>query len=308
MKNHISNLKYKQSVINYASRFGVTNAANKFSVSRSFIYKWRNRYDGSLDSLKELSRRPHHSPNESLNEEYTLIYNHVKRNPNLSLVDLWVKLRRKGYSRNITTLYRILKRKGLITVPPKDPYIPKEYEAMSYPGERVQIDVKHVPSISLTSSLSSSKYYQYTCIDEYSRYRYLEIFDDKSTYSSYRFILNCMKYMPFEIECVQTDNGLEFTNRLLTNNDKLTLFEEELLKRNIRHKLIKPYTPRHNGKVERSHRKDNIKFYGVNKFITLKEMRDKLRKWNNTYNNFPMRPLGWLSPIDYLNQYYSTQD
>ncbi len=66
--------------------------------------------------------------------------------------------------------------------------------------------------------------------------------------------------MPFKIECVQTDNGLEFTNRLLTNNDKLTLFEEELLKSNIRHNLIKPYTPRLSGKDERSHRKDNIKY------------------------------------------------
>ncbi|MFV0498791.1 MAG: hypothetical protein ACK5NF_02000, partial [Bacilli bacterium] len=121
MKNHISNLKYKQSVINYSSRFG---------VSCSFIYKWINRYDGSIDSLKELSRRPHLSPNESSNKEYTLIYNHVKLNPNLSLVDLLVKL----------------KRKGIITS------TPKEYETMSYPSERVQVDVKHLPSISLTSS------------------------------------------------------------------------------------------------------------------------------------------------------------
>ncbi len=179
---------------------------------------------------------------------------------------------------------------------------------MSYPGERVQIDVKHVPSSSLITSLQVHKYYQYTCIDEFSRYRYLEIFDDKSSYSSARFISNCIKNMPFDIKCVQTDNGLEFTNRLITNNDKLTLFETLLVNMNIRHKLIKPYTPRHNGKVERSHRKDNVKFYGVNTFITEKELRGKLRKWNNTYNNFPRRPLGWLSPIEFLNQYYSTQD
>ncbi|MFV0498942.1 MAG: hypothetical protein ACK5NF_02785, partial [Bacilli bacterium] len=82
---------------------------------------------------------------ESSNKEYTLIYNHVKLNPNLSLVDLLVKL----------------KRKGIITS------TPKEYETMSYPSERVQVDVKHLPSISLTSSLSSAKYYQYTCINQY---------------------------------------------------------------------------------------------------------------------------------------------
>ena len=40
-----------------------------------------------------------------------------------------------------------------------------------------------------------------------------------------------------------------------------TMFENQLKKHGIEHKLIRPYTPRHNGKVERSHRKDNEYFY-----------------------------------------------
>lgn len=155
MKNHTSNPKYKQSVINYASSFGVTNTSYKFNFSSSFIYKWRNMYDGSLVSLKELLRRPHNSPNESSNEEYKLIYNLIKRNPYISLVNLWVKPRCKGYTHNIITLYRILKRRDIIATAHKNPYISKEYKAMSYPDERVQINVKHVLSISLTCS----KYY-----------------------------------------------------------------------------------------------------------------------------------------------------
>jgi len=307
MKNTTSNLLYKQSVINYASRFGVTKCSIKHGVSKSFIYKWRNRYDGTLDSLKEQSRRPHNSPNESTSDEYTLIENHIRRNPNISLVDLWVTLRRKGYTRNIATLYRILVRRNITTYTPKDPYIPKVYEAMTYPGERVQIDVKTVPTFCLKGKLSDKKYYQYTCTFSYSRYRYLEIFDDKSTYSSDKFIQNCIKKMPFEIKCVQTDNGLEFTNRLIIDTDKPSLFEKRLKELGIRHKLIKPYTPRHNGKVERSHRKDNIKFYGRNVFLTVEEMKLKLRNWNREYNNFPMKPLKWLSPIEYLNQHNTHQ-
>lgn len=304
MKNSVSNLMYKQSVINYASKYGISKAAFKFNVSRSFIYKWKKRYDGTLNSLNELSRRPHYSPNESSKDEYKMIANHVKRNPNVSLVDLWVTLRRKGYKRNITTLYRSLIRLDLRLSPPRDPkFKTKVFEAMTYPGERVQIDVKTVPRECLMGELKGSKYYQYTCLDEYSRYRYLEMFDDKSTYSSKKFILNCIKKLPFKIKCVQTDNGTEFTNRLITDNNTLTLFEQILKDQDIRHKLIKPYTPRHNGKVERSHRKDNIKFYGKHIFLSLDEMKTKHRKWNLEYNNFPMRPLDWLSPIDILKQY-----
>jgi len=51
---------------------------------------------------------------------------------------------------------------------------------------------------------------------------------------------------------------MEFTNRLSSSNSKKkTLFEVTLQKLGIKHKLIRPFTPRHNGKVERSHRKDN---------------------------------------------------
>jgi len=62
-----------------------------------------------------------------------------------------------------------------------------------------------------------------------------------------------LKFFKFKVECVQTDNGAEFTNRFTTEKDKPTLFEKELSAHGIKHKLIKPYTPRHNGKVERSH-------------------------------------------------------
>ena len=62
------------------------------------------------------------------------------------LVVFWDKLRQRGYSRSITGLYRILRKMGQMVVKPPNPkYIPKPYEKMLYPGQRVQIDVKVVP-------------------------------------------------------------------------------------------------------------------------------------------------------------------
>ena len=116
---------------------------------------------------------------------------------------------------------------------------------MTFPGERVQIDVKMVPSECLVGELQNNEehYYQYTCIDEFSRFRYLEIFREKSTYSSKCFILNCVKKLPFKIKCVQTDNGVEFTNKLIHPDAKPTLFEKTLMELGIEYKRIKPYTP-----------------------------------------------------------------
>ena len=111
------------------------------------------------------------------------------------------------------------------------------------------------------------------------------------------FLEHLLKAFPFPIECVQTDNGPEFTNRFTTYRDKPTLFQVHLQDHGIRHKLIKPYTPRHNGKVERSHRKDNERFYATHTFYSFEDFSRQLKIYNcRDYNNFPMRPLGGKTP------------
>ena len=187
---------------------------------------------------------------------------------------------------------------------PNPKYKPKPYEQMQYPGQRVQIDVKFVPDSCLVSDSKGEKFYQYTAIDEYSRFRYLEAFDEHSTYSSTVFLEHLIKAFPFPIECVQTDNGQEFTKRLAqTGNSTPTLFEARLEQCGIKYKLIKPYTPRHNGKVERSHRKDNEYFYASHKFYSFDDLKKQLAVHCRKYNNFPMRPLNWHSPAEYVKAF-----
>lgn len=83
-------------------------------------------------------------------------------------------------------------------------------------------------------------------------------FKEQSTYSSVQFLNTLIKVFPFKIECVQTDNGSEFIKSFdERKNGRFSLFEARLKELRITHKLIRPFTPRHNGKVERSHRKDN---------------------------------------------------
>ena len=71
----------------------------------------------------------------------------------------------------------------------------------------------------------------------------------------------------------------------------------------IRHKLIKPKTPRHNGKLERSHRKDQERFYYKRIFVSFKDFKEKLRRWEKEYNDFPMKPLEWKSPNEKYKEY-----
>ena len=299
--------RHRQAIILWAEKHGVTAAVRRYNVSRSYVHRWKKRYDGTLESLKNRSHRPKSHPNQHTEEELKLIRNMRKRNKNTGLVVFWVKLREKGYTRSITALWRILKKEGLQPVKPPNPkYIPKPYEKMYYPGQRVQIDVKFVPEACIVGEAKAQgkKFYQYTAIDEYSRFRYLEAFEEHSTYSSAVFLEHLQKVFPFPIECVQTDNGSEFTKRLgNTQKPTPTLFEARLKQCGTRHKLIKPYTPRHNGKVERSHRKDNEYFYATHKFYSFDDFKNQLAVHSRKYNNFPMRPLNWKAPADYIKAF-----
>ena len=230
-----------------------------------------------------------------------MIKKYKAQNKEAGLVVLWVKLKKNGYTRSITSLYRVMQKIGIYNKTPskKKKYIPKPYEQMSHLGERIQIDVKYVPKESMSKELKEleEKYYQYTAIDEYTRQRVLWASKEHSTYASTQFLEIVMNKFKYKIECVQTDNGFEFTNRLNTQKAKeKTMFEKKLKELGIEHKLIRPRTPRHNGKVERSHRKDQERFYYKRVFVSFEDFKEKLRYWSREYNNFPMKPLEWKSP------------
>jgi len=283
-------------LVKYAQCKGVSQASRKYNKSCNFIYFWLKRYDGTIESLASRSRRPHHHPNEHFPEEIKLIRRYWDKNKDLGLIEFWFKGRNAGYKRQLIPGHAA----GRFEKDQKEQENQGRLETLC-PGQRVQIDVKFVPKECIKDKKWKS-YYQYTAIDEYSRLRYLEGYQQVNTYSSADFIKKVIRWFGrqgIRIECVQTDNGQEFTARYLKKADNLSknLFEETLLAHGIRHKRIKPYTPRHNGKVERSHREDQKRFYDHARFYSFQDFTKQLRRHNQRCNHTPMRPLKYLSPI-----------
>jgi transposase InsO family protein len=308
MNRITQDMKYRQSLIKYARKFGVCCASRKYNKSRSYIYFWLKRYNGDIESLACLSRRPHSHPNQHTGEEIKLIKNLRRRNPTLGMIELWFRACRRGYTRRPESMFRLMRRLGLYPPPePKKKVVPTPYEQMLYPGQRVQVDVKVVPRSCIADP--DLKLYQYTAIDEFSRLRFLAAYDEQSTFSSTDFLHKAVAFYKrkgFAVHCVQTDNGFEFTNRFSqSKRDLKTLFEDSAATLGIRHKLIRPYTPRHNGKVERSHREDQKLFYTCHRFYSLIDFSVQLAGHQNRTNNRPMRPLSWLSPKQKLLAFFS---
>ena len=229
MKKSITqDMAYRQSLMKFAAKNGVSKASRKYNKSRSYIYFWLSRWDGSVESLACQSRRPHAHPNQHTEEELKLIRDMRRRNPDLGMVELWHRLRKRGYTRRPESLFRVMRKLGMFPAgKPQNPYKPKPYEQMTHPGERVQIDVKVVPRKCIADS--ELRLFQYTAIDEFTRLRFLAAYPEQSTYSSADFLQKVVKWYGrrgIKVECVQTDNGFEFTNRFSNTKRHLpTLFE-----------------------------------------------------------------------------------
>lgn len=295
-----SKAHFSQRVKRYSLKNGVTKASERFRVSRKAIYEWKKKYDGNRKSLIDKSHRPHHHPAEHTKEEYDLIRRYWKKNQDDRIV-LWQKIRDKGYTRSYKSMCRAVRRMQLgSSEKRRKGYKPKPYEQMTYPGQKVQIDVKYVPKYCVADD---TKYYQYTAIDEYTRLVYREMYDEHSTYSSQDFIRKVVKFFPFQIELVQTDNGTEWTNALNSNTPKPTLFEEELEKLKIKYTRIRIATPRHNGKVERQHRTDENRFYKNMRMYSLEDGRKQLEKYNRKSNNIVKICLDFKSPNEKWKEY-----
>lgn len=303
MASITSTAKFRQRVIRYAEKNGITEASIRHRVSRQAIYEWKAKYDGNWKSLRDRSHRPHRHPKEHTPEEYRLIertYPYYKDDK----LRLWDRLREKGYRRCYKSMLRAIKRLKLEQDSERRKgNKPKPYRRAEYPGQKVQVDVKFVPSECVSNG---QKYYQYTAIDECTRYCFREMYDEHSTYSSLDFLKKLIQYFRFPIREIQTDNGVEWTNALLVKNaTHKTLFEAYLEENEIVYHRIRIATPRHNGKVERQHRLDGNRLYKRMKMYSLEDGRRQIAKYNKLSNSISKCCLNFKSPNAVLADYLS---
>ena len=295
-----SNTHFRQRVIKRNYKYGVTEASKYYRISRQAIYEWRHKYDGkSWKSLIDKSHRPHHHPNEHTQEEKNMILRHYPRYKD-DMIMLWNALRKKGYTRCYASMVRVVNKWIKPEIKKKQAKKPQPYQRAAYPGQKVQVDVKFVPTYCV---VCGQKYYQYTAVDECTRWTFREMYDEHSTYSSVDFLKKLIINCPFPIREIQTDNGTERTRALISNDGKPSLFEAALEKCDIKYHRIRVATPRHNGKVERQHRTDELRFYKKMRMFNLDDGRKQLARYNIKSNNIPKICLGFLTPNEMLNKY-----
>ncbi|MBQ8077035.1 MAG: transposase [Eubacterium sp.] len=271
----------------------------RYHISKASLMRWNKRYDGTKESLMDKSHRPKTPhPNAHTDEEIAWIKNYHRRSPNISLCELYGKLRTdKGYSRHIGSLYRMFVKLGYrqkVESTKKRSKHLGHYDTPTELGIKWQMDVKYVPTVCYAGS-DGQKFYQYTMIEEATRERFIYPYMEQSGYSTVDFVQRAIAYFGYAPDTIQTDNGIEFTHTVKTK--RIHPFDIFCNKYNINHKLIIPRTPWHNGKVERSHRSDQERFYNFLNFYSYDDLLKQMKRYLNRSNNIPMSVLGWKSPL-----------
>ena len=132
-------------------------------------------------------------------------------------------------------------------------------------------------------------------LDEASRERFIYPYMEQSSYSTVDFVKRAITYFGYKPQILQTDNGAEFTHISKTKRiHPLDILCKQL---HMQHKKIRPRTPQHNGKVERSHRNDQERFYNIMHFYSYSDLVIQMKRYLRRSNNIPMQVLGWKSPL-----------
>ena len=213
---HELNTRY-YAVLSYRNGNKATYVCRKYHISKSSLSRWNRKFDGTRDSLIDKSHKPlSPHPNSHTKLELKWINNYIRRNPHITLCELWYKLKlNKGYTRHPVSLYRVLKRIGYynkINIKATSKYVPKKYNTPKEIGKKWQIDVKFVPKECKAKNLPfDKKYYQYTCIDEASRERFIYHYEEHTPSNTVDFVYRCFLFYGYRPEEIQTDNGTEFT-------------------------------------------------------------------------------------------------
>jgi len=283
----------------YRKEVKLVDVAKVCPHSQRSLERWLAAYRKYGESgLVPKSTRPKTSPNETpIRVKERII--ELRKETNLCALKLkW----EYGIRSHKNTIHKIIKKEGLTR---KYRLRKIKYKYVKIPlmaGELVEIDIKWVPG-----RIKGMRYYQFTAIDSATRWRYLRIYEGQYNSNAVLFLKELASVAPFRIRAIKTDNGMCFTNRYtgyLRSSDpinpRLHPFDILCQELNIIHYLIDPGKPAQNGKVERSHRTDQEMFYDRNVFKNIRDLKKKIKLWNQRYNDLAHCGLNGKSPNQML--------
>jgi len=272
----------------YEKTGNVSLVCRRCGISAPTFRKWKRRYDEhGPEGLLDQSRRPHSSPNMKVDGAWEGRILKMRTTRRIGARRIQSELIRHHDLRlSLSTIHKVLTRASAPPlIRPKRMVATNRYQR-AIPGERVQMDTcKIAPGL-----------YQYTAVDDCTRYRVLAVFARRTARNTIEFLDQVTEEMYFPIQRIQTDRGGEFF---------ATAVQHWLMEAGIKFRPVKPRSPHLNGKVERSQRTDKEEFWScLGKIPNDPEsIRHELALWQDYYNwHRPHGSLNGQTPVERICQ------
>ena len=277
-------------ILRYADEYGFKGAARRFGLDRKTVRTWHRRWVASGPA--GLVPRHPRTRRRRISDEAVRLIEHARRELRFGAMRTRFWLDRVHHIRvAAATIRRVCRDLGYPPIRRTGPRRPRQPLLFSkeHPGDCVQVDVKEV-------KIAGQKCFQYTALDDCTRYRVLRLYPRKYHGTSLEFLATIRQMLPFPIRKVQVDNGTEFP----------LAFALAAQEAGIRLRHITPRRPEQNGKVERSHRIDEEEFWSRATFDEFTSAAQALRAWEHPYNHdrFSMALQG-LTPAEKLATFLS---
>lgn len=299
----------------------IAHVAAEMGVSRACASKWVNRWGKHGDIvLLDRSSTPHHQPTATPPEVVEQIES-MRREHKWSAARIAFELNQTGVTIGRRTVTRILGQLGLnrrrFIDPDGDSNRKPRAIIAKRPGHMVHVDVKKVGRIpdgggwrahgrgsdqaraaARTKTRTGKRGYVYlhSVVDGRTRLAYTEPLPDEKAATAVGFLHRARAWFArhgiTHIERIVTDNGACY---------RADAFTRALL--GAKHKRTKPYTPRHNGKVERYNRILAEEFLYARTWTSEQQRSDALATWNVHYNyHRPHGAIGGRPPAAALDR------
>jgi len=284
----------------------MSDLCRRFKITRRTGYKWLARYcEQGISGLLDQSKRPHHSPNQTIPEIEKYILGLRKDDPEWGSKKLHKLVCNDKFAGKYeyetvpckTTITKILGRNGLIDS--NRSKLCKDFERFErqYPNELWQMDYKGWFRL-----LNRQQCHPLTITDDHSRFNIcLEACKNQQEATVKNALITVFrKYgLPYMI---LTDNGGPWGaagNELSEGIRSYTIFEKWLIQLNI--KLIhgRPYHPQTQGKEERFHKTLKQELIDHEQFHNHEHCQKRFNLWREKYNCIrPHESLDFKTPAE----------
>ena len=268
--------------------------AKRYGINPKTVAKWKKR-----TSVADVPTGPKNPTSTVLTVEEEAVIVAFRQYTLLPLHDCLYALQPTIPTLTRSSLHRCLQRHGISRLPEVEGETPAKSKFKSYPIGYFHIDIAEVQT-------AEGKLYLYVGIDRTSKFAFARLVDKATTETARTFLDALVAAVPYRIEIVLTDNGIQFAILPKNRSGPTARWREHPFDRacqahGIEHRLTKPKHPWTNGQVERMNR--TIKEATVKRFHY--DGHDQLRAHLESFiiaYNFARRlkTLKGLTPYEFI--------